>query len=44
VSQIRVGVDEVVRKVEGFHITQDNGSDSWRSGFLSELGGGDPQF
>jgi WD40 repeat protein len=28
VSQIRVGVDEVVRKVEGFHITQDNGSDS----------------
>jgi serine-threonine kinase receptor-associated protein len=28
VSQIRVGVDEVVRKVEGFHITQENGSDS----------------
>jgi hypothetical protein len=28
VSQIRVGVDEVVRKVEGFHIAQENGSNS----------------
>jgi serine-threonine kinase receptor-associated protein len=28
VKQIRVGVDEVVRKVEGFHIAQENGSNS----------------